>query len=164
MTTTYGSAPYCAQKTLPLRCAPRGEIASHALLNICCFASVIVRLLPCARPSGILESAPRTSLRADSADESWDGFWSVADGSYHARCTRSDGSQQWFRIADELIRVREDDARVIVLRPARAEARGARRMLLLQRGKGLGSRNVLVGVFNRKQGDRSRRGEVGARR
>jgi hypothetical protein len=67
-----------------------------------------VRLLPCARPIAILESAPRTSLRSDSADESWQGFWGLADDSYYARCTRADGSEQWFRIADELVRVREE--------------------------------------------------------
>jgi len=84
----------------------------------------------------------------DSADERWDGFWCIADESYYTRCTRSDGSEQWFRIADEYVRVREDDARVIAAGSARAESvPDARRMLLLRRAKG---QPILVGSLRRK--------------
>jgi hypothetical protein len=59
-----------------------------------------VDLLPCNRPEGRLEQAPRTSLRADSVQENWEGFWCLADDRYYTRCTRSDGSQQWYGIGD----------------------------------------------------------------
>ena len=49
----------------------------------------------------MLESAPKTSLRADSEQEQWEGFWSVADEHYYTRCVRADGAESWFRMVDE---------------------------------------------------------------
>jgi hypothetical protein len=61
-----------------------------------------VQLIPCPRPDDELEAAPPTSLRRDTALERWDGFWSVASERYYARCTQRDGSERWYRVADEL--------------------------------------------------------------
>jgi hypothetical protein len=60
-----------------------------------------VRLLPCQPPNGSLEPAPRTSLRKDTRDERWDGFWCIADERYYARCTSAHGVEQWYRVFDE---------------------------------------------------------------
>ena len=57
-----------------------------------------MHLVPCPQPTGELDGAPRTSLAEDSASERWDGFW--GEERYYARCTRTDGSVQWFTIAD----------------------------------------------------------------
>ena len=59
-----------------------------------------MHLVPSHPPAGTLEAAPRTALRENSAREQWDGFWCVEDDRYYARCTRSNGGVQWFRIAD----------------------------------------------------------------
>ena len=61
-----------------------------------------MQLLPCNQPSGTLEPAPRTSLRADTPDERWEGFWCDADERYYTRCTRRDGAEAWFRLVDEM--------------------------------------------------------------
>jgi hypothetical protein len=60
-----------------------------------------VHLLPCSPPNGSLEPAPRTSLRTDSAQERWEGFWCLADDRYYARCVRADGTEQWHCFADK---------------------------------------------------------------
>ena len=60
-----------------------------------------MHLLRCNPPQGSLESAPRTSLRADSAQERWEGFWCADDDRYYTRCARADGSEQWYRFAYE---------------------------------------------------------------
>ena len=75
-----------------------------------------MHLLPCHRPIGSLESAPRTSLRADSAHGQWEGFWSLGDEGYCTRCVRADGSEQWFRIADDASREHIEEPRVMPLR------------------------------------------------
>lgn len=67
-----------------------------------------MQLLPCNRPTGLLESAPQTSLRADSEQERWEGFWSVADEHYYTRSVGQEGAEQWYRLVDEAPR---DDAR-----------------------------------------------------
>lgn len=65
-------------------------------------APALVQLLPCNRPTGLLESAPRTSLRveAEHGPGEWEGFWSD-DERYYLRCARADGAEQWYRIEDE---------------------------------------------------------------
>ena len=106
-----------------------------------------MQLLPCKRPAGPLETAPRTSLCVDSVQERWEGFWSVEDDGYYTRCVRSD-AESWFRIVDEPARARVRDARVLPLRP-----RGGRefpithRMVLLTPADG--SRAILVGGVRR---------------
>jgi hypothetical protein len=64
-----------------------------------------VDLQRCSPPQGRLEPAPRTSLRAPDAagetQDSWDGFWGT-DERYYTRCTRSDGSELWYRITDQV--------------------------------------------------------------
>lgn len=67
-----------------------------------------MHLVPSNHPEGTLEVAPRTALRENSAQERWDGFWCIADDRYYARCTRADGSVQWFRFAAERVRVRRE--------------------------------------------------------
>jgi hypothetical protein len=74
-----------------------------------------VHLVASNPPAGSLEVAPRTGLRESTAREQWDGFWCVEDDRYYARCTRSNGSVQWYRIADARVRVRRE-ARVLPLR------------------------------------------------
>ena len=111
-----------------------------------------MHLLPCKRPIGSLESAPRTSLRADSSHERWEGYWCVADEGYYARCVRADGSEQWYRVADEGARESVAEPRVLPLRPRttrdiqRTITNDGRRMLLLSR---VGQRPILVGSRRR---------------
>lgn len=59
-----------------------------------------MHLIPCKRPIGTLERAPATSLGAPVEGAVCEGFWG-ADERYYARCRRADGSEAWFRIADE---------------------------------------------------------------
>jgi len=107
-----------------------------------------MQLVPCARPSGPLERAPRTSLRANSEAEHWDGFWSIVDEAYYARCTRNGGDEEeWFCYVEESARERVETPRV-VRRPASTDASRRRVMLLLT--KSVGARSVLVGSAHRK--------------
>ena len=39
-------------------------------------------------------------MRADSAQEQWEGFWCLGDERYYTRCVRADGGEQWYRIDD----------------------------------------------------------------
>jgi hypothetical protein len=113
----------------------------------------------------------------DSARERWEGYWSVADEGYYARCVRADGSEQWYRFAEELSGERVTETRVLPLRPRltrdvrdvrdvrrtlsynapRTRAGDARHMLLVSAGKG--RRPILVGTSRR----RSRADVKGAR-
>jgi hypothetical protein len=78
-----------------------------------------VHLVASLPPAGTLEVAPRTALREQSTREQWDGFWCVEDDRYYARCTRSNGTIQWYRYADERAPVRRArEARVLPLRVA----------------------------------------------
>lgn len=99
-----------------------------------------VHLVPCHPPVGELDGAPRTSLSENSASESWDGFWS--EERYYTRCTRDDGSVQWYRVADErsVLPARPFTARVLPLR------RSNRRMLLV----GSRDRAILIGTSKRR--------------
>lgn len=128
-----------------------------------------VHLLPCNRPIGTLESAPRTSLRADSSHERWDGFWSDRDGRYYTRCTRDNGSEQWYRFGEESARIASRvsarETRVLPMRP-RSRALGAeraqsnvQRMLLVSRD---GGRPILVGTSRRRSAARLGGGHGGA--
>lgn len=107
-----------------------------------------MHLLACSRPTGSLEAAPRTSLRADSEHERWEGFWSVKDGGYYARCVGVYGSEQWYCIADEETRASVTEARVLTLRPKHAK-HVRTRMLLLRPSKGEGRYPILVGTSRR---------------
>ena len=106
-----------------------------------------MHLVPCARPSGALEEAPRTSLRQEGDGNRWDGFWCAGDEGYYTRCTHGDGSEEWFRMADEGAATPAKDQAVIPLR-TRAEASRGRTMLC---GTGsVNARGVLVGTAHRK--------------
>lgn len=100
MTTTYEVCAYCASKPPVLRCAPRDQIGTRPKRCGSPQTHPDVDLFPCSRPQGRLEQAPRTSLRADTMHEKWEGFWSLADERYYTRCTHSDGSQKWYCIGD----------------------------------------------------------------
>jgi hypothetical protein len=114
-----------------------------------------VQLLPCNRPSGTLESAPRTALRTDSALERWEGFWSVDDDGYYTRCIGADGNSHWYRIADEAARKPVLEARVLPLRPLHGrEFPVTHRMLLLSPADG--RRPILVGSSKRAPRAQSR--------
>jgi hypothetical protein len=59
-----------------------------------------MHLVACATPQEPLEAAPRTALLADMpATERWDGFWS--SDVYVVRCTRENGSIEWFQLVDD---------------------------------------------------------------
>ncbi|MGH8526464.1 MAG: hypothetical protein ACREXY_20320, partial [Gammaproteobacteria bacterium] len=101
MATTYADAPYCVGKSLLLRCAPRDRNVSRAQNRSLKTPRIsrlphitLVQLRLCNPPTGPLESAPRSALREDTANERWEGFWCVADERYYARCVRRDGSEQ----------------------------------------------------------------------
>jgi hypothetical protein len=104
-----------------------------------------VYLLPCHRPTGTLERAPRTSLQPFTADavdgERWDGFWCLADEKYYARCIEHDGRELWYRIADEA------GARVLPFK--RRASDGTRSVMMFGR---VGRRSVLVGRYSRRVG------------
>lgn len=132
-------------------------------------APALVQLLPCHRPTGSLESAPRTSLRveAEHGQGEWEGFW-CDDERYYARCARPDGSEQWYRIEDErgVLQFRP--------RPLRGRAPGARSLTtarLARSGPPMpprhamlvsarhGGRAMLVGTW-RRRGARAGQGEA----
>lgn len=106
-----------------------------------------MHLVPCARPSGVLEEAPSTSLRQEAEGERWDGFWCAGDEGYYTRCTRPDGSEQWFRVADEASVPTPVDVAVLPLRSRAITARG--RTMLFVTGS-VNARGVLVGTAHRK--------------
>jgi hypothetical protein len=113
-----------------------------------------VQLLPCVPPSGSLEPAPRTSLRADSPQEHWEGFWGVTDERYYTRCVRDDGTEQWYRLVDEAPGTEMNVVRSRVIRfpsssAVRTEVFGMR---LLSRD---GRRPILVGTARRRSSTRT---------
>jgi len=119
-----------------------------------------VQLLPCQPPQGQLESAPRTSLRADTAHERWEGFWSVTDESYYTRCVRTDGTEAWFRFADEETRLVVADERVLTLRPRHARHLRTRMLLLRPSAS---RHTILVGTSRRDTRARPRGSAGGVR-
>jgi hypothetical protein len=60
-----------------------------------------MHLVSCARPTEPLEDAPRTSLRTESPTGSWKGFWSTTEDVYYTRCTREDGTEEWFTLVED---------------------------------------------------------------
>ena len=108
-----------------------------------------MQLLSCNRPSGSLESAPRTSLRADSPQETWEGFWCLTDDVYYTRCTGSDGREYWFRMADESPREESWErhrARIIKFSSNRVGADVVAMRLMTAQGR----RPILVGTSRRR--------------
>lgn len=158
MTTTYEKLSYCAQKRGVLRCAPRDETGSRVIhLRDHRRSRPDVHLLPCNRPTGRLEPAPRTALSQDSAHVRWEGFWCVADEGYYTRSVREDGREQWYRVADEttLVTRRSRRARVLPLRRVIVTLDGRRvltntvgRVCLL--GSSTSKRTILVGTSRRR--------------
>lgn len=57
-----------------------------------------MNLVACDAPAGVLDSAPHTALRQDTAAEQWEGFW-ADDDRYYARCTTT-GGVAWYRLDD----------------------------------------------------------------
>lgn len=108
-----------------------------------------MQLLPCNRPAGALERAPRTSLTADSPREQWEGFWSVADEQYYTRCVRDDTVEQWYRVVDEAPRPRAREASVIPLRPRGGRVYPATHHMLLVTPAD-GARAILIGGSRRR--------------
>jgi len=106
-----------------------------------------VHLLPCNPPTGQLEPAPRTALRADSAQERWEGYWGVADEAYYARSVRTDGTDQWYRLADEGSALADRGARILPLRRPGASRSNVSRMAVFSRA---GERTILVGTSRRR--------------
>jgi hypothetical protein len=106
-----------------------------------------VHLIPCSRPIGALEGAPRTSLCAETPEEQWEGFWCLRDGCYYACRHAADGSDRWFRIADDNAVVVGTDIRVLPLRPRAARHSIANRMLLVAPVRG--GRAMLIGTSRR---------------
>ena len=108
-----------------------------------------MQLLPCSRPTGSLETAPRTSLRADSERERWAGFWCVTDDAYYTCCTDAEGREVWFRMADEAPRDESWDrprAKAIKFYSDRAAADVVTMRLLAAQGR----KPILVGASRRR--------------
>jgi hypothetical protein len=81
--------------------------------------------------------------------ERWDGFWSVVDEAYYARCTHQDGGEEWFCYVEEPYRgTSPEPVRRRIAVSNRDESTGRRVMLLLT--KSVGQRGVLVGSAHRK--------------
>jgi len=108
-----------------------------------------VQLLPCNRPVGSLETAPRTSLSADSSQETWAGFWCVADEGYYTCCTHADGAECWFRLADES--PRDDQVDRPRIRSIKFSSSGAHDDVVAMRLMAArGRRPILVGASRRR--------------
>jgi hypothetical protein len=77
-----------------------------------------MHLVACQTPQGPLEDAPISALLSAElgAGDRWQGFW--AADNYLLRCTRQDGTVEWFAVADDA--------------PAIEQTKGVRR----QRGSG----------------------------
>jgi hypothetical protein len=60
-----------------------------------------MHLVACQTPQGPLEDAPISALLSAElgAGDRWQGFW--AADSYLLRCTREDGTVEWFAVADD---------------------------------------------------------------
>jgi len=88
-------------------------------------------------------------LRADSAQERWEGWWDVGDESYYARSIRADGSDQWYRFADERCDAPEGraDTRVLILRRPGVRRASSARMAVIGRANG---GTMLVGSLRRR--------------
>jgi len=108
-----------------------------------------VYLIPCNPPSGRLEAAPRTSLRTNTAQEWWDGFWCDGDERYYTRCSRFDGSTQWYRFADEETRESLSRVRVIPFPSQPRTEPETRQTLFLWSPSG--RRSMLVGTSRRRR-------------
>ena len=106
-----------------------------------------MHLVACPRPIGVLEDAPRTSLRQESDGERWDGFWCAGDEGYYTRCTRRDGSEEWFRMDDESAAAASAESAPMPLRQRVPQGRG--RTMLFVTGA-VSARGVLVGTAHRK--------------
>lgn len=136
-------------KTSLLRAEP-GLSTLPALQGIGVFSPrevlIDMHLVACARPIGILEEAPRTSLRPESDGDRWDGFWCAGDEAYYTRRTSFDGAEQWFRVAD-------DEHASLTSAPAGPIAahdpQPSRRVMLLVK-RSVGARGMLVGAAHRK--------------
>lgn len=104
-----------------------------------------MHLLPCHRPTGTLERAPRTSLQPCAHEipdgEQWDGFWSLDDEQYYARCIERGGREIWYHIADD------PGARIL---PFRRPWRDVPRSVMMF-GR-IGRRSVLVGRYSARVG------------
>jgi hypothetical protein len=108
----------------------------------------VVQLLPCKRPHGPLEVAPRSALCVETATEKWEGFWCLEDERYYTRCIRDGVSEQWYHLVDEPPRARIKEARVIPLRPRGGrEYPVTRHMMLVTPADG--SRAILIGGSRR---------------
>ncbi|HEX7938800.1 MAG TPA: hypothetical protein VF483_07380 [Gemmatimonadaceae bacterium] len=108
-----------------------------------------MQLLPCNRPTGSLETAPRTSLGTDSPQETWEGFWCIADEGYYTRCTYADGRECWFRLADEAPREDRYDrvrSNIIKFSSTRAHDDVVSMRLMAVHGR----RPILVGASRRR--------------
>jgi len=94
-------------------------------------------------------------LRADSEHERWDGFWGGEE--YFARCTRVDGTVQWYRIEDirDVLQFRAGSAGRATPSAWRdsSDADGTRRTVLVSQRHG--GRAMLVGVSRRRRRARS---------
>ncbi|HMC54963.1 MAG TPA: hypothetical protein VKH19_07330 [Gemmatimonadaceae bacterium] len=88
-------------------------------------------------------------MRADSAQERWEGWWDVGDESYYARSIRADGSDQWYRFADERCDAPEGraDTRVLILRRPGVRRASSARMAVIGRANG---GTMLVGSLRRR--------------
>jgi hypothetical protein len=142
-------SPYCVGSVTPIRCPSPEYTGRRESCREKFSRRHDVQLLPCNRPSGSLETAPRTSLRVDSAEERWEGFWSDADEGYYTRCTYADGTERWFRLADEAPREERFErprSRVIKF----SSNRTAVDIVTMRLMAAQGGRPILVGTSRRR--------------
>jgi hypothetical protein len=60
-----------------------------------------MHFVACQTPQGPLEDAPTSALLGGDVDQGdrWDAFWSA--DTYLVRCTRANGTVEWFSVADD---------------------------------------------------------------
>ncbi|HEY4303596.1 MAG TPA: hypothetical protein VGM82_03980 [Gemmatimonadaceae bacterium] len=116
-----------------------------------------MHLVGCQTPQGPLEDAPLSALLAADVDQGdcWEAFWS--SDTYLVRCTRANGSAEWFMVSDEeapadpMVKASERRQRATATRVLEFPLRRMQTRVVI--AKGPDGRDMMVGTtrrFNRK--------------
>jgi len=92
-----------------------------------------MNLVACDAPAGVLDEAPHTALRQDTAAEQWEGFW-ADDDRYYARCTTAAGVA-WYRLDDGIETLELAQSATLVANPVPRVGIG-RRPIVFRVGQG----------------------------
>ena len=113
-----------------------------------------MHLVACQTPEEPLESAPMSALLSvePGGTDRWESFW--ASDAYFVRCTREDGTVEWFKVADD---ARPDSEPVTTPNERRSRSSGTRVIEFPLRrlqtrvvvAKGPDGRGMLVGTARR---------------